>query len=434
MCVQKGIWQKRVKGIDIWLALSFIFVATVFFAPGSVGAETFVKAKKSFLVGPHPCAIVARDLNGDGFPEIVTADRGMLSDVGEERPANNELSLLVASGALEYKRHTLNVEFGPYCIVVANLDAQKAPDLVVGSFQARRGRHVTLFRNLSATAPEELASRLVPVSFTVPTDRLKYRRMEDSGGNPVFTRPGITSLAVGHFNGDAYRDVVATAWASDVLVFFPGHPDKYLADPIYIDAPGGPRDVRAGDFNEDARLDLAATLYAADRVALWKGDGAGNFEPVEQFASRGPLPHKLQVDDLNGDGHLDLAVSHCHASDSIVLFFGTGDFHFSLSQEILLGDSRDVIEHEIRDILVEDFNGDGKPDIAAACHASGKVVVLINSTSDDRSDCTFRTEEYTFDGRPRALCAADFDRDDKLDLGVTLWGRSANSVAILLGR
>lgn len=414
--------------------MACICVVAGFLAAGSAVAEAFVKAKKSFPVGPHPCAIVARDLNDDGLPEIITADRGVLADFSDERPANNELSLLVASEALEYKRHTLNVEFGPYCIVVANLDAQKAPDLVVGSFHARRGRHVTLFRNLSATAPQELPNRLVPVSFTVPIDRVKYRGMLDPSGNPVFTKPGITSLAVGHFNGDAYRDVVATAWASDVLVFFPGHPDEFLGDPTYIEAAGGPRDVQAGDFNEDGRPDLAATLYSANRVALWKGDGAGNFGPVEQFASRGALPHKLQVADLNGDGHLDLAVSHCHASDSIVLFFGTGDFRFSLSQEILLGDSREVIEHEIRDILVEDFNGDGKPDIAAACHASGKVIVLINSTSDDRSDCKFRTEKYTFDGRPRALCAADFDRDDKLDLGVALWGGSADSVAILLGR
>ncbi len=434
MRTDKGLRRQVVCQTYIYRALMYLTLASACFAAGSAGADTFVKAKKSFLVGPHPCAVAARDLNGDGVPEIVTADRGMLADSREERPANNELSLLVASGVLEYKRHTLNVGFGPYCIAVANLDAQKAPDLVVGSFHARRGRHVTLFRNLSASSPQELSDRLVPVSFTVPADRVKYERMADPGGQPVFTKPGITSLTVAHLNGDAYRDVVATAWASDVLVFFPGHPDEYLAAPTYIHAPGGPRDVQAGDFNEDGDPDLAATLYSANRIALWKGDGAGNFEPVEQFASRGALPHKLQVDDLNGDGHLDLAVSHCHASDSIVLFFGTGDFRFSLSQEILLGDSRDVVEREIRDILVDDFDGDGKPDIAAACHASGEVIVLMNATPDKRGGCRFRTEKYTFEGRPRALCTADFDRDGKLDLGVALWGGSADSVAILLGR
>jgi hypothetical protein len=414
--------------------MQYFWFAAGYLVPGTAVAQAFAKVQESYLVGPQPCAIVARDLNDDGLPEIVTADRGILADSSQERPANNELSLLVASDVLEYKRHTLNVGFGPYCVVVANLDAQKAPDLVVGSFHARRGRHVTLFRNLSAPAPGELSSRLVPVSFTVPTDRLKYRRMADSLGEPVFAPPGITSLTVGHFNGDAYRDVVATAWASDVLVFFPGHAEEYLGDPRYIDAPGGPRDVQAGDFDGDGDLDLATTLYAAGCVALWDNDGSGTFERVEQFASRGPLPHKLRASDLNGDGHLDLAVSHCHASDSIVLFFGGDGFRFSLSQEILFGDSRDIVEYEIRDILVEDLTGDGKPDIAAACHTSGEVLVLINTTPAGARDCVFRTEEYALDGRPYAICAADFDRDGKLDLGVTLCGPSANCVAILPGR
>ena len=31
-------------------------------------------------VGPNPSAIVAVDINGDGWPEIITADRGQLGD------------------------------------------------------------------------------------------------------------------------------------------------------------------------------------------------------------------------------------------------------------------------------------------------------------------------------------------------------------------
>ena len=64
--------------------------------------ETFTKYGKWFQVGPNPCAIAAADLNGDGIPDIVTADRGSMTNPSEERPADDELSLLESHGSLSY--------------------------------------------------------------------------------------------------------------------------------------------------------------------------------------------------------------------------------------------------------------------------------------------------------------------------------------------
>ena len=411
--------------MNTWKTLAILVIC---FAVAGASGETFTKHKRWFQVGLNPAAIIAADLNGDEMPEIVTADIGTLTNPRDERPAHDQLSLLVARGDLEFEpQPQLQTDFAPYCIAVANVDALKAPDLVVGSFHAVRRRNISLFRNLR----EDLFE---PVHFAIPPDRvLPYKRMRDGDDAPIFTTPGITSLVVRDFNGDALRDVLATGWSSDVLIFVPGEAETYFGAPVFIDADGGPRDVKAADFDNDGFDDLAVSLYAAGEVGLWQGDGKGGFAPAAHFDSRGHLPHKIQVADINGDKQIDLAVSHCDTDDSVVIFYGDGGFRFGVSQEIILGPDRDILEHEIRDMLVTDVNGDDKPDIIAACFASSQVVVLLNESADERLPQRFRQESYTYkEARPRSLCAADMDGNGTLDLAVTLW--DANCVSLLLAK
>lgn len=389
-------------------------------------ADLFVKSTKTVPVGPNPSAIVAADLNGDNRIDIVTADRGTLADWRTvERPANDELSLLIAQEDLSYVRQPLKVDFGPYALAVANVDTEKAPDILAACFHATRNQDLVLLRNIGQNLFERKDLR-------VPDQAVTYKRKTDSDNNPLYPTPGLTSVAVRDFNGDGYRDAVATGWCSDTLVFFPGDAEDFLGDPEMMDAPGGPRDVQAADFNNDGKLDLAVTLYSAGEIGIWEGDGKGAFIQAARFASRGRLPHKLRVQDINLDDKPDLIVSQCYTEDSILIFYGDGGFGFSISQEILLGESREKLEQEIRDIVVEDMDANGRPDIVAACYGSGQVIVLQNVSSETTAPQRFRHETYTFDkAKPRALCVADFNADGAKDLGVALW--EPNTVAQLLG-
>jgi hypothetical protein len=404
-------------------------------APWAATADGFHQHKVWFPVGPNPSAIASTDLNGNGIPEIISADAGVLTDPRSERPANNELSVLAATKPLEYEKQVpLITGFGPYCIAIANIDALPALDILVGSFHTveRRSesRDLTLFRNIGDLLFE-------PVEFSVPVERLQYLRNRDADEQPIFTKPGITALAVYDFNGDDYRDVIATGWSSDVLIYFPGHATAYFEEPRFIHAPGGPRDIQTADFNNDGKMDLVTVMYASGEIVLWKGDGQGGFEEADRFLSRGALPHKVRVTDMNADGNLDLVISHCHTYDSVAIYYGAGDFQFELCQEITVGVSRSILEHEIRDILVEDLNGDGRLDIALACFASARVIVVMNTSEDNGLPQTFSKSTYTFEsggktGKPRALCVQDFNGDGLKDLAVALW--NANAVALLLGR
>ena len=389
--------------------------------------ELFVRHPKNYQVGPNPSAIAAADLNGDGLPEIVTCDIGNLSSPRDERPANDELSLLVAQGDLLYiAQPPLRAGFAPYCLVIANIDGLKALDILVGSFLASNKQAITLFRNIGENLFE-------PDYFAIATDGLPYTKQRDADDQPVFAKPGITSIAVADINHDGFRDAIATAWSCDMLIYLPGNEKTYFGEPKFIPAPGGPRDVAIADLDGDGKLDLVTAMYSSGIVAVWKGDGAGGFTEVNRFSSRGNLPQKVRVADINGDGKPDIIVSHCSSDDSIVIFYGEGDFNYSLSQEIHLGKDHRAMEHEIRDIIVEDFNGDKRKDIAAACFASNQVMILVNESSNAAIPQQFEKESYSFkEGHPRALCVADFDKNGRADLGVALWG--TNSVALLLAK
>ena len=411
----------------IRLRIVMLLISGTFLWPAASSEDTFKHHPTTLRIGANVTSIAAADLNGDGLPEIVTTNRGPLADPEEERPAHDQLSYLVAHGNLSYVAEPqLRSGFAPYCVTIANVDGFKALDLVVGNFMATRNRDLTLLRNLGSDLFE-------PIHFSVPDEELRYTKIRDGADRPVFTTPGVTSVAVHDMDGDGYRDAIATGWSSDVLIYFPGQIEGYFGKPVLTRAHGGPRDIAVADLDRDGVPDLVTVMYTTNEVVLWKGDGTGKFVEVNRFPSRGLLPHNVSVVDINNDKRLDIVVAHCHQDDSIVLFYGEGDFNFSVSQEILLGPNRGKLEYEIRDLVVGDFNGDGRADLAVACYKAGQVVVLRNRSSGPEIPQRYQREEYAFSrGKPRALCISDFNQDGKPDLGVGLW--ETNSVSLLLGK
>jgi len=415
-------------------------LAGLLLAYPAMSADVFRVQKRLYKVGPMPCAIAARDLNDDGLPEIVTCDRGQMRGPREEKPANDEISLLIAQADGGYIRRTpsLRTGFAPYAVALVNIDALRWPDIVTVSFHAAGSPNIHLFLNLRSEdlfkpMPFSLPDEDLTYTYELPAGLLPYLRQEDGDRKPLFAKPGLTSLAVTDLNGDGLRDLVTTAWASDVVAVVPGHAEKHfdLEATRFYPITGAPRDVVLADFDKDGHLDAAVVLYAADSVVLLRGDGALGFEETARFGTRGKLPARLRAGDINGDGILDLAIAHRDADDLISLFYGAGDFVFDTSQLVTIGKDPAVLEHDLRDLVMEDLNGDGKTDLATACNASGEVVILLNQSDPGKFRLSFKREGHRFpEGKPAALTAADLDGDEDTDLAVALW--EADAVGLLL--
>ena len=116
--------------------------------------------------------------------------------------------------------------------------------------------------------------------------------------------------------------------------------------------------------------------------------------------------YSLVVGDFNGDGKLDLAVANSCSSDVSVLL-GNGDGSFQAAINLSSG-SAPV------SLAVADFNGDGKPDLAVVNHYSTNVSVFLGN-----GDGTFQTAASHGTGiYPVFVAVGDFNGDAKLDLAV----------------
>jgi hypothetical protein len=112
------------------------------------------------------------------------------------------------------------------------------------------------------------------------------------------------------------------------------------------------------------------------------------------------------VADFDLDGKNDFAT--CHLNGEIWVGWGRGDGTFDGPQQVSSGVT------DLRAIIAGDFNGDGRPDLAAASPYEG-VVTLLFSTAPRGFAAPALVPTFK---RGRNLAAGDFDGDGILDLAV----------------
>jgi hypothetical protein len=183
-------------------------------------------------------------------------------------------------------------------------------------------------------------------------------------------------------------------------------------------------DIVVGDFNEDAKLDFA-TADPADGLHIFLGNGDGTFQRGASYGILGAS--NPVVGDFNGDGKLDLVVE---SWSGILLLLGNGDGTFQGPQTIF--PTAEICGAGIP-LIVNDFNGDGKLDLAfCSSSGNGQIGVLLGN-----GDGTFKKPVYYHAGNNYstwAFAAGDFNSDGKTDFIVWHITNGVNGVfAILLG-
>lgn len=200
-----------------------------------------------------------------------------------------------------------------------------------------------------------------------------------------------------------------------------------LAPPLPFRPSGTGGAVVAADFNGDGKPDLALletdnTATAAGAVYLGKGDGT--FQPGKPFGSMSA--GVLVVGDFNGDGRPDLAIASL-TSGTVAIFFGSGDGTFQLAGSF-------AGPAPFTAMCAADWNGDRKTDLAILSQTTATVAILLSG-----GDGSFQMAAgYPVLGGSGNNCvAADLNGDGKPDLaivsGILLGPSSTGFVSVLLG-
>ena len=162
-------------------------------------------------------------------------------------------------------------------------------------------------------------------------------------------------------------------------------------------------------------------------MSIHLGNGGGTFQRHDGY-DLGYCPWTLAVEDLDGDGHVDLVAD---TYDRVSILLGGGDGTFRIDRVYETGSYYETSGHSTF-LVVSDLDGDGFADIAVANGSSDDVSVLPGI-----GDGTFAPAvRYCTIGLagggywPTALVADDFDEDGLSDLAVSC--SLSEDVSILL--
>jgi len=380
----------------------------------------FAAATTTSTSGSGPWAMATGDLDGDDIDDLVVVNA-----------FNNSVSVLLGNAdgtfdsGISYSTGSGGSGF-PQDIAVADFDGDGNPDVAIAG-DASGGAIVTVMRGNGAGGLShagnfgsgQQASAIATGDFNHDGNQ-DIAVTHSSGGGLVsvllgngtggFISQGSfsvgandpESIALADINDDGNLDVVTGNRSSNSISLLLGNGNGQLGAASTFSTAGGmsPEAVAVGDLNKDGRLDVVAVgsfftgepdFNLVGKMSVFLGSSSGTFSGAVSYETTNPIA-SVALSDFDGDGILDVAVVTSPLSVGappegaegglpfgplVLVYPGLGNGSLDAFVPFSLG-----IESELRDLVVGDWDGDGKADIASVGFNNTVYSLLNNGVGD----------------------------------------------------
>jgi hypothetical protein len=226
------------------------------------------------------------DLNGDGLPDIIVANR---ADRGD---GTNYVCLNRGKGKFDADCLAVSHE-STTTIAPADINRDAFIDLIVPH---RSGGQSHVYLN------DGKASFSRPIPFGPPDAGIRVAEGAD-------------------LDGDGFIDIVTTDEAKGPAIYFNQQGRAFTEGFSFGRTGAAPFALAVADLNADGKMDIVVGYASAQPVAYFNDGSGRNFTPVRFGPPDGNgIPYGLAIGDLDNDGHRDIAVARTGVPN--VVYFG----------------------------------------------------------------------------------------------------------------